>query len=110
MTTYSNVTFACTGRGFGEIKVIWTKPPSKVTTTAVYTFNRYDDHVISTITLNHVVGIYSGHYCCKIINHVGSSPTRCAQLTVISKLVNISAHYIIQLLSTNGYAVFCLRI
>ena len=67
--------------------MIWTKPPSKVTATAVYTFNRYDDHVISTLTLNHVVGIYSGHYCCEIINHVGSPPIRCAQLTVTSKLL-----------------------
>ena len=84
-TTYTNITFSCTGRGFGEIKVIWTKPPSKVTATAVYTFNRYDDHVISTLTLNHVVGIYSGRYCCAITNHVGSSPIRCAQLIVTSK-------------------------
>ena len=84
-TTYTNVTFSCTGRGFGEIKVIWTKPPSKVTATAVYSFHRYDDHVISTLTLNNVVGIYSGRYCCAIINHVESSPIRCAQLTVTSK-------------------------
>ena len=85
--TYTNVTFSCTGRGFGEIKVIWTKPPSKVTKTAIYTFNRFDDYVISTLTLNHVVGIYAGRYCCAIINHSGSSPIRCAQLTITSKFL-----------------------
>lgn len=83
---YTDITFSCTGRGFGEVTVIWTKPPSKVSATAVYTTNRYDDHVISTLTLNHVVGIYSGTYCCAIINHIGSSPIKCAQLSISSKL------------------------
>ena len=84
-TPYSNITFSCTGRGFGEIRVIWTKPPSKVTKSAEYTFNRYDDYVISTLTLNYVVGIYSGSYCCAIVNHIGSSPVECAHLKVTSK-------------------------
>ena len=89
-TPYTNITFSCTGRGFGEVKVIWTKPPSRVTATAVYTFNRYDDHVISTLTLNNVVGIYSGSYCCAIVNHVGSSAIECAPLKVTSKFSFIS--------------------
>ena len=84
-TTYTSITFSCTGRGYGEVKMIWTKPPSKISTTAVYTSNRYDDHVISTLTLKDVVGIYSGSYCCAIINHVGSSTIECAQLKVTSK-------------------------
>ena len=92
-TPYTSITFSCTGRGFGEIKMIWTKPPSKVTATAVYTFNRYDDHVIGTLTLSHVVGIYSGSYCCAIVNHVGSSTIECAQLKVTSKLVYVLLLY-----------------
>ena len=75
--------------GFGEVKVIWTKPPSKLTTTAVYKTDRYDDHVISTLTLSHVVGIYSGSYCCAIVNHVGSSTIKCAHLKVTSKLPSL---------------------
>ena len=88
-TPYTNITFSCTGMGFGEVKVIWTKPPSKVTAAAVYTADRYDDHVISTLTLNHVVGIYSGSYCCAIVNHVGSSAIECADLKVTSKLSKV---------------------
>ena len=88
-TTYTSITFSCSGRGYGEVTVIWTKPPSKVSTTATYTFNRYDDHVISTLTLNYVVGIYSGSYCCAIVNHVGSSPVECAHLKVTSKFLYI---------------------
>ena len=83
---YTSITFSCTGRGFGEVKVLWTKPPSKVTVTAIYTTKVYDDHVISTLSLTNVVGIYSGSYCCAIVNHVGSSPVICAKLSVTSKL------------------------
>ena len=79
---YTKVTFSCTGRGFGNVRVVWTRPPSKVTDTAVYTTNRYDDHVIGTLTIPHVVDIYSGQYCCVIENHAGPSPRRCANLYV----------------------------
>ena len=79
---YTKITFSCTGRAYGDIKVVWTRPPSKVTETAVYTTNRYDSHVISTLTIPHVVDIYSGQYCCTIENSAGSSPRRCANLYV----------------------------
>ena len=69
---YTEVTLSCTGRGFGDVKVVWTKPPSKVTTTAVYTTEQYDDKVVSTLTIPHAVEIYSGTYCCAVINQVSS--------------------------------------
>ena len=79
---YTKITFSCTGRGFGNVRVVWTRPPSKVTDTAIYTANRYDEHIIGTLTIPHVVDIYSGQYCCVIENHAGSSPRRCANLYV----------------------------
>ena len=81
-SVYTSVTFSCTGRGFGDVKVVWTKPPSKVTTTAVYTSKRNDDHIVSTLTLSHLVAIYSGRYCCAVENHVGSSELGCAYLHI----------------------------
>ena len=81
-SAYTTITFSCTGRGFGDVKVIWTKPPSKVTSTAIYTSDRYDDHITSTITLTHLVDIYAGRYCCAIENHVGSSELGCAYLHI----------------------------
>ena len=79
---YTEITFSCTGRGFGDVRVVWTMPPSKVTDTAVYTTNRYDDYIIGTLTIPHVVDIYSGQYCCVIENDEGPSPRRCANLYV----------------------------
>ena len=79
---YTEITFSCTGRGYGDIKVVWTRPPSKVTDTAVYTTNRYDEYVVSTLTIPHVVNIYAGQYCCTIENDAGSSPRRCADLYI----------------------------
>ena len=88
---YTEVTLSCTGRGFGDVKVVWTKPPSKVTTTALYTTERYDDRVVNTLTIPHAVEIYSGTYCCAVINHVGSSDVQCAILQVKSQFLQ-SAH------------------
>ncbi|XP_065894569.1 hemicentin-1-like [Dysidea avara] len=82
VSAYSEVTLSCTGRGFGNVKVAWTKPPSKVTTTALYATERYDDKIVSTLTIPHVVEIYSGTYCCAVVNHVGSSDVQCASLQV----------------------------
>ena len=84
VSAYSEVTLSCTGRGFGDVKVVWTKPPSKVTTTALYATERYDDKIISILTIPHVVEIYSGTYCCAVVNHVGSSDVQCASLQVNS--------------------------
>jgi len=84
---YTNITFSCTGRGFGTVKVVWTKPPSKVTSTAVYTSERNDDHIVSTLSLVNLVAIYSGTYCCAIENHVGSSIAKCAKLSITSELL-----------------------
>ena len=85
VSAYSKVTLSCTGRGFGDVKVVWTKPPSEVTTTALYATERYDDKIVSTLTIHRVVEIYSGIYCCAVINHVGSSEVQCASLKVNSK-------------------------
>jgi len=82
VSAYSEVILSCTGRGFGNVKVVWTKPPSKVTTTALYATERYDDSIVSTLTIPHAVEIYSGTYCCALVNHVGSSDVQCADLKV----------------------------
>jgi len=86
-SAYSEVILSCTGRGFGDVKVVWMKPPSKVTTTALYSAERYDDSIVSTLTIPRAVEIYSGIYCCAIINHVGSSDVQCATLQVNSELL-----------------------
>ena len=88
-SAYSEVILSCTGRGFGDVKVVWMKPPSKVTTTALYSTKRYDDSIVSTLTIPHAVEIYSGTYCCAIINHVGSSDVQCATVQVNSELLRI---------------------
>ena len=93
---YTEITFSCTGRGYGDINVVWTRPPSKVTDTAVYAINRYDEYVVGTLTIPHVVNIYSGQYCCAIKNHAGSSPRRCADLNVKGTYIHmyILLHYL----------------
>ena len=87
-SAYSEMALSCTGRGFGDVKVVWTKPPSKMTTTAQYSTERYDDRIVSTLTIPHAVEIYSGTYCCAVVNHVGSSDVQCASLQVNSKLIH----------------------
>ena len=79
---YTNITFSCTGRGFGEVEVVWTRPLSKVTVTAVHTTVRNDEQIISTLMIPYVVDIYSGQYCCVFKNRAGSSLKRCANLFV----------------------------
>lgn len=86
---YTKITFSCAGRGYGAVKVVWTRPPSKVTDTAVYITERYDDYIVSTLTIPHIVDIYSGRYCCAIENHAGSSPRRCANLNVEGSYVYV---------------------
>jgi len=90
MSAYSEVKLSCTGRGFGDVKVVWTRPPSKLTTTAQYATERYDDRIVSTLTIPHALEIYSGSYCCAIVNHVGSSDVQCASLQVKSNLYKFS--------------------
>jgi len=85
VSAYSKVKLYCTGRGFGDVTVVWTKPPSKVTTTAQFYTERFDDRIVSTLTIPHAVEIYSGNYCCSIVNHVGSSDVQCASVQVNSK-------------------------
>jgi len=87
VSAYTEVTLACTGRGFGDVKVIWTKPPSKVTATALYATERYDDSIVSTLTIPRAVEIYSGTYCCAVVNDVGSSDVQCASLQVKSQFL-----------------------
>ena len=91
---YTEITFSCTGRGYGDVKVVWTRPPSKVTDTAVYATDRYDEYVVSTLTIPHVVNIYSGKYCCTIENHAGFSPRRCADLNVKGMYVSCYINYL----------------
>jgi len=90
VSAYSEVILSCTGRGFGNVKAVWTKPPSKVTTTALYATERYDDSIVSTLTIPHAVEIYSGTYCCAVVNHVGSSDVQCADLQVNSKVLHFT--------------------
>jgi len=87
VSAYSKVKVSCTGRGFGDVKVVWTKPPSKVTITAQYDTERYDDRIVSTLTIPHALEIYSGTYCCAIVNQVGSSDVQCASVHVNSKFL-----------------------
>ena len=79
---YTNITFSCTGRGFGDVEVVWTRPLSKVTVTAVHTTERNDEQIIDRLMIPHVVDIYSGQYCCAFENRAGSSLKRCANLFV----------------------------
>jgi len=95
---YRSITFSFTGRGFGNVKVVWTKPPSKVTLTAVYASERNDNHITSTLTISHLVDIYSGMYCCAVKNHVGSSELGCAYL-------HIEGSYYLQLCCISVYQI-----
>jgi len=61
-----------------------------VTTTALYATERYDDSIVSTLTIPHAVEIYSGTYCCAVVNHVGSSDVQCADLQVNSKVLHFT--------------------
>ena len=97
VSAYSEVKLSCTGRGFGDVKAAWTKPPSKLTTTAQYATERYDDRIVSTLTIPHALEIYSGSYCCAIINHVGSSDVQCADLQVKS-ISSLIAHNMMDLI------------
>lgn len=89
VSAYSKVKLSCTGRGFGDVQVVWTRPPSKVTTTAQYSTERFDDKIVSTLTIPHAVEIYSGTYCCAIANHVGSSDIQCASVKVNSEFSSL---------------------
>jgi len=93
---YTSITFSCTGKGFGGVKVVWTKPLSKVTSTAVYTSRKNDDHITSTLTISRLVDIYSGKYCCAVENDAGTSELGCAYLHIEGLLV-LNMHVCTQL-------------
>ena len=85
----TNVTFTCTGRGYGDVIVNWEKTrnnrPIPISDRATFDTITVPDLISSTITIPNVLRSDRGRYQCVFNNSEGETISKVARLTIGSK-------------------------
>ena len=80
---YESVSFKCTARGFGKIKMVWKRVNHNMPETAVITEQKFLNEITSILKITKTVGYYSGqYYCVAESNEAGKSASQPANLYV----------------------------
>ena len=80
---YESVSFKCTARGFGKIKMVWKRVNHNMPETAVITEEKFFNKITSILKITKTVGYYSGqYYCVAESNKAGKSASQPANLYV----------------------------
>ena len=83
-TVYESVSFKCTARGFGKIKIVWKRVNHNMPETAVPTTEeKFLNKITGILKITKTVGYYSGqYYCVAESNRAGKSASQPANLYV----------------------------
>ena len=98
VTVYKSASFSCVARGFGLVQIVWKRIKYSLPITADVTVKTSSNEVSSTLTINKIVGYYSGQYYCVAENEAGRVTSQIASLHVQSNKLKYSAcsSYLIQ--------------
>ena len=82
---YESVSFKCTARGFGKIKIVWKRVNHNMPETALppVETEKFFNEITSILKITKTVGYYSGqYYCVAESNEAGRSASQPANLYV----------------------------
>ena len=77
-----SVSFNCTVRGFGKLKVVWKRVKHNMPVTAKVTDVKTLNKITSILKFTKTIGFYSGQYYCVVEGEVGEVASRTANLHV----------------------------
>ena len=83
---YKSASFSCVARSFGLVQIVWKRVKYSLPVTADVTVEKSLNEVSSTLTINKIVGYYSGQYYCVAENEAGKVTSQIANLHVQSNI------------------------
>ena len=92
VTVYKSASFSCAARGFGLVQIVWKRVKYSLPVTADVTEEKSSNEVSSTLTINKIVGYYSGQYHCVAENEAGRVTSQTASLHVQSNKLHWSLY------------------